>query len=251
MQPSPPFFLVLRLKIANGWPRQAYEKRHSSRRYTHISAEPQPRGLSMVGPRVSPRSYELLQPVACRCWPPHPCHTNRNRVACRWSAPACRHAHTNYCSPWLCRCWPPHPCLTNRNRVACRWSAPACRHVIPQCTLKARWGSPRRHPVRRPAAGPPLNAAANAANIAAERVPCWGTCCAGGPSAGSWSRSAFAACEGYRRARARPTSVSWRVGDHAIGAQRAAARGSRRHPCRPSASRGGASSMALPDTRAP
>ena len=135
MQPSPPFFLVLRLKIANGWPRQAYERRHSSRRYTHISAEPQPRGLSMVGPRVSPRSYELLQPVACRCWPPHPCHTNRNRVACRWSAPAC------------------------------------C-HVIPQCTLKARWGSPRRHPVRRPAAGPPLNAAANAANIAAERVPC-------------------------------------------------------------------------------
>ena len=214
IQPSPPFFLVLRLKIANGWPRQAYERRHSSRRYTHISAEPQPRGLSMVGPRVSPRSYELLQPVACRCWPPH-------------------------------------PCLTNRNRVACRWSAPACRHVIPQCTLKARWGSPRRHPVRRPAAGPPLNAAANAANIAAERVPCWGTCCAGGPSAGSWSRSAFAACEGYRRARARPTSVSWRVGDHAIGAQRAAARGSRRHPCRPSASRGGASSMALPDTRVP
>ena len=64
MQPSPPFFLVLRLKIANGWPRQAYERRHSSRRYTHISAEPQPRGLSMVGPRVSPRSYELLQPVA-------------------------------------------------------------------------------------------------------------------------------------------------------------------------------------------
>ena len=84
---------------------------------------------------------------------------SRNRVACQWSAPACRHAHTNYCSPWLCRCWPPHPCLTNRNRVACRWSAPACRHVIPQCTLKARWGSPRRHPVRRPAAGPPLNAA--------------------------------------------------------------------------------------------
>jgi hypothetical protein len=29
-----------------------------------MSYESQPRGLSMVGPRVSPRSYELLQPVA-------------------------------------------------------------------------------------------------------------------------------------------------------------------------------------------
>jgi|SouAtlMetagenome_1021521.scaffolds.fasta_scaffold13326_1 hypothetical protein len=65
MQPSPPFFLVLRLKIANGWPRQAYERRHSSRRYTHISAEPQPRGLSMVGPRVSPRSHTNY----CSLWP--------------------------------------------------------------------------------------------------------------------------------------------------------------------------------------
>ena len=116
MQPSPPFFLVLRLKIANGWPRQAYEKRDIA-----------------AGDTLTFR-------------------LSRNRVACQWSAPACRHAHTNYCSPWLCRCWPPHPCLTNRNRVACRWSAPACRHVIPQCTLKARWGSPRRHPVRRPPA---------------------------------------------------------------------------------------------------
>jgi hypothetical protein len=25
---------------------------------------------------------------------------SRNRVACQWSAPACRHAHTNYCSLW-------------------------------------------------------------------------------------------------------------------------------------------------------
>eukprot|EP00964_Phaeocystis_antarctica_P099128 scaffold65012_cov66-Phaeocystis_antarctica.AAC.5 len=83
-----------------------------------------------------------------------------------------------------------------------------------------------------PAAGWRAPAPQTATAVAALHAACWGTCPSGGPSAGSSCRSGGHACEGCRRARARPTSASWRAGGRAIGAPRAAARGLRPRPRR-------------------